>query len=42
MEVAELCESLEVSTLAQLTEARAARVIKRLHQLATDAQADAS
>jgi hypothetical protein len=42
MEVAELCESLEVSTLAQLTEARAARVIKRLHQLAIDVQADAS
>jgi hypothetical protein len=42
MEVAELCESLGVGTLAQLTEARAERVIRRLRELAGDAQADAS
>jgi hypothetical protein len=42
MEVAELCESLGVSTLAQLTEARAERVIKRLGELAAASQADAS
>jgi hypothetical protein len=42
MAVAELCESLGVSTLAQLTEARAERVIKRLGELAAESQADAS
>jgi hypothetical protein len=42
MEVAELCESLGVSTLAQLTEARAERVMKRLRELAEESRADAS
>ncbi len=42
MEVAELCESLGVSTLAQLTEARAERVIRRLRELAAQSRADAS
>jgi len=43
METAELCESLGVSTLAELTEARAERVIKRLRQLPSSSQAaDAS
>jgi hypothetical protein len=34
MSVPELCESLSVQSLAQLTEARAERVIKRLRELA--------
>jgi hypothetical protein len=42
MEVAELCESLGVGTLAQLTESRAERVIKRLRELAAGVRADAS
>ncbi|HET9495419.1 MAG TPA: Rad52/Rad22 family DNA repair protein [Chloroflexia bacterium] len=42
MEVAELCESLGVGTLAQLTEARAERVIRRLRELAAHSRADAS
>jgi hypothetical protein len=42
MEVAELCDSLGVATLAQLTEARAERVIRRLRELASDVRADAS
>src|SRR5205085_662824 len=39
MSVAELCASLSVQTLSQLTEARAERVIKRLGQLADARQA---
>ena len=38
MDVAELCMSLGVGTLSELTEARAQRVIKRLHELASSGQ----
>src|SRR4051812_23700632 len=39
MEVGELCSSLGVQELAELTEARAARVIARLEQIASEANA---
>ncbi len=39
MSVPELCSSLNVQTLAELTEARAARVITRLHELASEREA---
>lgn len=38
MSVPELCDSLNVPTLSQLTEARAERVIKRLRELAAPSQ----
>ncbi len=43
MSVPEICATLNVQSLGQLTEARAERVLKRLHELAVpDRQADAS
>jgi hypothetical protein len=39
MSVPELCNSLNVQTLAELTEARAERVISRLHELAIEREA---
>jgi hypothetical protein len=42
MDVAELCASLAVSTLSQLTEARAQRVINRLRELARESSSQVS
>jgi hypothetical protein len=42
MDVPELCASLSVSTLSQLTEARAQRVINRLRELAGESSSKAS
>jgi hypothetical protein len=39
MSVPELCSSLNVQTLAELTEARAERVVTRLHELASELEA---
>ena len=39
MSVPELCGSLNVQTLAELTEARAQRVITRLNELANEREA---
>jgi hypothetical protein len=39
MSVPELCSSLNVQTLAELTEARAQRVIARLNELASEREA---